>query len=110
MRAYEHINALPPAGVGNSSPKKICTTAFAFVTVIACATSAFAQSVPNKADSMSASAPLSSAPSAKAHSVDAKKKKQSPAAAPSTPGTAAPSQASATAQAVQAQSPLTPLW
>ena len=37
-------------------PKKICTAALAFVTVIACATSASAQSEPNKADLISASA------------------------------------------------------
>jgi hypothetical protein len=45
-------------------PKKICTTALAFVTVMACATSASAQSVQNKADSaaaMSASAATSQA-------------------------------------------------
>ena len=65
MRVYEHIKALPPAGIGNLLPKKICTTALAFVTVIACATSASAQSVPNKADLISASATLSSAQSAK---------------------------------------------
>ena len=44
-------------------PKKICTMALAFVTVIACATSASAQSVPNKADSISAAATPSSAQS-----------------------------------------------
>ena len=36
--------AKPPAGIGNLLPKKICTTALAFVAVIACATSAPAQS------------------------------------------------------------------
>jgi hypothetical protein len=51
----EYIKALPSSGIGNLLPKKICTTALAFVTVIACATSASAQLVPNKADSISAS-------------------------------------------------------
>ena len=40
MCVYEHINALAPAGIGNLLPKKTCTTALAFLTVIACATSA----------------------------------------------------------------------
>ena len=117
MRVYEHIKALPPAGIGNLLPKKICTTALAFVTVIACATSASAQSVPNKADLISASATLSSAPSAKAQSADAKKRKKLAAKPAATPGPApsaaamgAPSQASGNTQAQQAQSPLTPLW
>ena len=94
-------------------PRKICTTALAFVTVIACATSASAQSVPNKAHSISASATLSSAPSAKAHSADAKKKKKpapKPDPKPSAAAMPAPSQASENSQATQAQSPLTPLW
>ena len=47
MRVYEQIKALPPVGIGNLLPKKMCTTALAFVTVIACATSASAQSVPD---------------------------------------------------------------
>ena len=47
MRVYEHIKALPPAGIGNSANT---AKALAFVTVIACATSASAQSVPNKAE------------------------------------------------------------
>ncbi len=104
MRAYEHIDAGRPAGIDNLSTKKICTTALAFVTVIASAMSASAQLVSNKVDSISASATTSSAPSAKAHSADAKKKKSSAAAIP------APSQASGNTQAQQAQSPLTPLW
>ena len=108
MRAYdEHINSLPPAGIGNLLPKKICTTALAFVTFIACATSASAQLVDTH--SISASAPLSSAPSAKDHSADARKKKK-PAPKPSAAATPAPSQASDTAQGTQAQNPLTPLW
>ena len=37
MGVYEHIKALPSSGIGNLLPKKICTTALAFVTVIACA-------------------------------------------------------------------------
>ena len=49
MSVYEQINALPPAGIGNSLTKKICTTALVFVMVIACATSASAQSKPNEA-------------------------------------------------------------
>jgi hypothetical protein len=57
MRVYEHVKALPSVGIGNSLPKKICITALAFVTVIACATSASAQSVPDRADSIGASAP-----------------------------------------------------
>ena len=43
MSVYEQINALPRAGIGKLLTKKIGTTALAFVTVIACATSAFAQ-------------------------------------------------------------------
>ena len=54
MGVDEHIKALPSSGIGNLLPKKICTTALAFVTVIACAGSAAAQTVPNKADSISA--------------------------------------------------------
>ena len=46
MSVHEHIKALPPAGIGNLLPKKTCTTALAFVTVIAWATSASAQSAP----------------------------------------------------------------
>ena len=88
-------------------PKKICTTALAFVTVIACATSASAQLVDTH--SIGASAPLSSALSAKDHSADARKKKK-PAPKPSAAAMPAPSQASGNAQATQAQSPLTPLW
>ena len=113
MRVYEHINAPPPAGIGNFLPKKICTTALAFVTVIACATSASTQSVPNWADAISASATLSSAPSAKVHSADAKKKKKpapKPDPNPSAAATPAPSQASDTGRGTQAQNPLTPLW
>jgi hypothetical protein len=90
-------------------PKKICTTALAFVTVVACATSASAQSAPNWADSISASATPSSAQAAKAHSADAKKKKK-PAPNPSAAAIPAPSQASDTAQGTQAQNPLTPMW
>ena len=93
--------------------KKICTTALAFVTVIACATSASAQSEPNKADSISASATPSSAQSAKAHSADAKNKKKpapKPDPNPSAAAKPASSSASANSQAIQAQSPLTPLW
>ncbi len=95
-----------------SLPRKICTTVLAFVTVIACATSASAQSVPNKADSVSAFATLASAQSAKAHSADAKKNKKTkkPAPKPSAAATPAPSQASDTSQGTQAQNPLTPLW
>jgi hypothetical protein len=43
MSVYEQINALPRAGIGKLLTKKICTTALAFLTVIACATSASAQ-------------------------------------------------------------------
>ena len=87
--------------------KKICTAALALVTVIACVTSASAQLV--DAHSLSGSAPLSSAPSAKDHSADARKKKK-PAPKPLAAAMPAPSQASGNAQATQAQSPLTPLW
>ena len=51
MGIYEHLKALPSSGIGNLLPKKICTAATAFGTVIACAGSAAAQTVPNKADS-----------------------------------------------------------
>ena len=47
MNVLEHIKALPPAGIGNLLPKGTCTTALAFVTVIAWATSASAQSASN---------------------------------------------------------------
>jgi hypothetical protein len=57
MRLYEPVKALPPVGIGISLSKKISITGLAFVTVIACATSASAQSAPNKADSIGASAP-----------------------------------------------------
>lgn len=57
MRVYEHVQVLPSVGIRNSLPKKISITALALVTVIACATSASAQSAPNKADSLGASAP-----------------------------------------------------
>jgi hypothetical protein len=113
VRVYEQINRLPPSGIGNLLPKKICTTALAFVTVIACATSASAQSEPNKADSISASATRSSGQSAKAHSADAKKKKKlapKPDPNPSAAAKPASSSASANSTATQAQSPLTPLW
>ena len=59
-RVYELIKALPPVGIGNLSPKKICTTALAFVTVIACATSASAQSVPSASPTTSFAAALQS--------------------------------------------------
>jgi hypothetical protein len=74
---------LPLAGMGNFLPKKICTTALAFVTFVACATSASAQSVSNEADSKSASAQ-----SAKAHTAEAKKNKK-PAPKPDPDGSAA---------------------
>ena len=35
MGVDEHIKALPSSGIGNLLPKKICTTALAFATVIA---------------------------------------------------------------------------
>lgn len=113
MRVYEKIHSVPLVDIGNLLFKKTCTTVLAFVTVIACATSASAQLVPSKADLNSASAPLSSAPSAKAHSAATKKKKKP---APkldlnrSAGAIPAPSQASDTAQGTQAQNPLTPLW
>jgi hypothetical protein len=50
MSVYEQINELPPAGIGNLLTKKICTTALAFVMVIAFATSASAQSKPAPID------------------------------------------------------------
>ena len=90
-----------------SLSKKICTTALVFVTVIAVATLASAQSAPKASDSIGAPATLSPAQLAKAYSTDAKKKKKPVTPAPAGP---APSQASGTAQGVQAQNPLTPLW
>ena len=119
MSAHERINDLPTPGIASLSPKKICTTALALLTVLACATSAFAQSAPNSSDSTGASATTSSAQTAKAQSADAKKKQKpapkpdpAPSAAtnPSAAAGPAPSQASETAQGVQAQNPLTPLW
>ena len=89
----------------HSLPKTICTTALALLTVIACATSASAQSAP-----IGGSATLSPAQPAKAQSADAKKKKKQVTPAPSAAAGPAPSQASETAQGVQAQNPLTPLW
>ena len=93
------------------SPKKICTTALAFVTVIACATSASAQSEPNKADSISASAtrPLGS----RRRPIGRRQKKKpapKPDPNPSAAAKPASSSASANSTATQAQSPLTPLW
>ena len=70
------------AGIGNLLPKTICTTALAFLTVIACATSTSAQSATNKADLISAFATLASAQSAKAQSADAKKKQKDEKSAP----------------------------
>ena len=113
MGPVKRVVSVQIAVQANLLPKKICTTALAFVTVIACATSASAQSVPNKADLISAPATLSSAQSAKAHSADAKKKKKpapKPDLNPSAAARSAPSQASGTAQGTQAQNPLTPLW
>ena len=60
MSVYEQINALPPAGIGKLLTKKICTTALAFVTVIACATSASAQSVTAPKPDLDPSAAVSS--------------------------------------------------
>jgi hypothetical protein len=55
MRLCAHVKALPSSvGIGNSLPKKIRITALAFVTVIACATSASAQSAPNNSPSAAA--------------------------------------------------------
>ncbi len=110
MRVYEHIHALPPAGVGNLLIKKICTTVLAFLTVAACATSASAQSAPKWANSITGSATPSSVQSAKSHKSHANNKKKKSAPKPSAAAIPAPSQASDTAQGVQAQNPLTPLW
>jgi hypothetical protein len=52
MSVHEHVKAGPAAGIGET----ICTTALAFLTVIACATSASAQSATNNSDSTSATA------------------------------------------------------
>lgn len=64
MSVYDHIKTVPRADIGNLLSKKMCATAFYFLTVIASAVSASAQSVPNKADpttdANSAFAPLSS--------------------------------------------------
>jgi hypothetical protein len=43
MSVHEQINALALTGIGKLLPRNICTAALAFVTVIACATSASAQ-------------------------------------------------------------------
>ncbi|MGA7374282.1 MAG: hypothetical protein WBW37_17045 [Methyloceanibacter sp.] len=61
MRLYEPVKVLPPVGIGNSFSKKISITALTFVTVIACATSASAQSAPNNNPSAAA---LSAPPTA----------------------------------------------
>ena len=45
MRMYARNKAVPPVGTGNLLPKKICTAALAFLTAIACATSASAQGI-----------------------------------------------------------------
>ena len=108
MSVYEHIKAVPPAGIG----KKIGATALAFVALIACGMPASAQSAPSDSNSTSTSATLSSAQPAKAQSADAKKK-QKPAPKPDPgPAAAAPSASpgNSVAAALQAQNPLTPLY
>ena len=96
----------------HSLPKKICTTALAFVTVIAFATSSSAQSAPETTNSKGAFATPSSAQSAKAKSADAKKKKK-PAPTPGLDRSAAARsapRATSDNAARQAQNPLTPLY
>lgn len=107
MSVQVPVNSLPAAGIGMLS-KKIGTMILAFVTIIACASSASAQSVPpDKADSISSSATLSSR-SPVAYNADAKKKKP----ADPNPSVAAMPASSATSfdAARQAQNPLTPLY
>ena len=114
MSVQEHVKAGPAAGIG----KTICTTALAFLTVIACATSASAQSATNNSNSTSATATLYSAQSAKARSADAKKKqKTAPKPDPNASAAANPSAAAMSASptnsfeaAQQAQNPLSPLY
>ena len=48
MSVHEHIKTVAPADIGDLLPRKLCATALAFVTIVACATSASAQSVPNE--------------------------------------------------------------
>ena len=94
-------------------PKRICTTALAFASVIAFATSSSAQSTPTKSDSIITFVTPSSAQSAKTHNAVAKKNKKpapTPVDALSVAATPAPSTASATNSAQQAQNPLTPLY
>ena len=43
MSVNVHITTLPPGGMGNVLPRRICTTVLAFLTAIACAASASAQ-------------------------------------------------------------------
>ncbi len=94
-----------------SLPKKICTTALAAVTAIAFATPSSAQSVPKKADSISAFATLSSEQSAKANSPGAKrKKKPGPKPTPDRSAEAPSISQAANELARQAQNPLTPLY
>jgi len=94
VSVYEHIKVLLPAGIGNL---------LAFVTVIACATSASAQSVPNEADSISASAALSSA-----QSTPAPKPDRDPSAAGTPEGSS--SALSASELAKEISNPVTNLW
>ena len=54
VSVYEHIKALWPAGIGNLLPVSTCTMVLALVTVIVWATSAPAQSVPDKPGSINA--------------------------------------------------------
>jgi hypothetical protein len=104
VSVYKHIKVLPAAGIGNL---------LAIVTVIACATSASAQSVPNTADStdsISGSATLSSAPSAPPPKPDP----DPSAAAISAPPTGSPagssSALSANELAKEISNPVTNLW
>ena len=119
MKNYYRIHSGRHSLGGRPTLSKTGATALAFVAVIACATSAPAQFAPNSSNSTSAAATPSSAQPAKAQSADAKKKQKpapkpdpAPSAAtnPSAAAGPAPSQASETAQGVQAQNPLTPLW
>jgi len=101
MRVYENIKALLPAGIGN---------VLACVTVISCATSASAQSEPNEADSINASATLSSAQFAPAPQPDG-----GPPAAAVPLGSAATAAAnagalSASELAKEISNPVTSLW
>lgn len=120
MGAYEQSNAVPHAGTGNLLSNKIWTTTVAIVTVIACATSAIAQSVPNKVgstDSTNGDPPLSSVQLEPAPMPDPDSSAAAMSASPTAPvdnpvgtpkgGSSAPS---ANELAKEISNPVTGLW